>query len=149
MNEAPNHLTMPVEEIRVRTIAALKIFPKRQIAKLMKVRSHDLTLFVQARPQDAGRRFGPLQLKRLAKICLQIETGELRHNGKMVGRGSKIWIDKPIRPALPVHRVIFGRAGTHPKIVQGEAPVKETMPSFDKLFSSKPTIVFPKLSFKR
>ena len=140
---------MPVEEIRVRTIAALKIFPKRQIAKLMKVRTHDITLFIQSRGQESHRKFGPLKLKRLAKICLQIETGELRHNGAKVGRGSKVWVDVPDRPPLVVHRVIFGRSGCHPRMEKGEAPKAERMPSFFDLFAAPKVIVLPKLSQKR
>ena len=149
MSDAPSHLTMPKEEIRTRLVGALKIFPKARIAKLMKVRPHDITLFAQNRGQDSRRKFGVMLLRRLAKICLQIETGELRHNGKMVGRGSKIWVDEPIRPPLIVHRVMFGKLGATPKMVKGEAPKQETMPSFASLFAGKPLIRLPKVAQNR
>jgi len=140
---------MPVEEIRVRLIAALKIFPKMQIAKLLKVRPYDITLFVQGRAQESSRRFGPMRLKRLAKICLQIETGELRHNGKKVGRGSKIFVDVPTKPPLVVHRVIFARSSGHPRMEKGTMPEVGKMPSFYDLFATAPVIVLPKLAQKR
>jgi len=147
--EAPSHLTMPVEEIRARLDAARKYFPLRQIAKIGNFKGSSLLGFIAGRTPKKNDRFGPMRLRRLAKICLDIETGALRHNGKMVGRGSKAWADEPIRPPVIVHRVMFGRSGSAPKLVKGETPDGQKMPSFATLFAGKPAIRLPKLSFKR
>jgi hypothetical protein len=145
MKSPPPVMKMPVEEVRVRLAAAVKMYPLRQISKLVKMVPNDLRKFIRGSMDEMHENIGPERLKRIAKVCLDIETGVLRWNG-LSRSASKVWVDEAIRAPSIVHRVMFERHG--PALLKGSAPENTTMPSFAKLFGSKPQIVFPKLGVK-
>ena len=127
------------EEVRVRLDAARKVFPLRRISKLAKFGKTRLKRFIEGKPQKYY--VGPMRLRRLHRICIDIETGALRWNGKRIG--SEIWRDEPNKPPLVVHRILFD--GKTLALRKGTAPKNDTMPSFSKLFGAKPMIQLPNL----
>jgi hypothetical protein len=141
----PTPFKMSESEVRVRFDAARKVFPMHQIAKLMKMVPHDLRLFLNGKPPRANEKIGPDRLKRLARICLDIETGVIKSDpnitprvgvGRPKGGGHKHTFDNPPdRPPQPVHRVIFDKGA--PALLRQQAPEHETMPSFKTLFGPR------------
>jgi len=138
---------MSRDEIRLRLNAARKIFPINRICKLSNIFKQEMYRFIWNNENPNPRyRLGPMRLKRLAKIILDIETGVLKWNGKTREK-SKVEVCEPSRPAMVVHRVMFENGRLEVK--KGVAPTNETMPSFGKLFGGKAVIQLPKLSFRR
>ena len=134
---------MSREEVRVRLAAAKKIYPFTQICNLAGYRGrNDLYNFLSGRPERPTNRVGPMRLKRLAKICLEIETGVRRWNGE-ARKKSRVSIGEATRPATVVHRVMFD--GIKPALRQGTAPINPAMPSFANLFGEKPRFQLPKV----
>ncbi len=132
---------MPREEVRVRLTAARKMYPMIQIAKLMKMTTLDLMNFEQGKPPRHMHDLGPMRLKRLAKICLDIETGVLRHNGEWKGK-SKVSVGEATKAPTVIHRVLFEKSG--PSLLKGKTLDTQKMPSFAKLFAEKPALLLPK-----
>jgi transcriptional regulator with XRE-family HTH domain len=147
-NDDPNPLKMPREEVRIRLDRARTMFPLAQIARRMKMHAKHLSRFIKGRTPHKDGELGPERLKRLAKICLDIETGALRWNGGAT-KNSKTWEDIPNRAPLPVHRVIFGREGAAPRLEKGVIPANESLPTFSELFGVRQAIILPKLTQKR
>ena len=139
---------MPREEVRIRLVAANRIVPTKQLARLAKIRPQDLNRFINNVPPRECQGIGPERLKRLARICLDIETGALRYEGeRRAGKPGKVITAEPTRSASPVHRVMFD--GKTPALLQGATPKNDAMPSFANLFGGKPALLLPKISIKR
>jgi hypothetical protein len=131
---------MPREEVRLRLDSARRIYPLEQISKRTGIAPNKLRQFIRNEPVG----FGAPRIQRIARVCIDIEIGRLRWNGKTT-KGSKTWEDVPNKKPTIVHRVIFGRAGVAPKLEKGEAPQIGSMPSFAELFDSKPVYDLQKL----
>jgi hypothetical protein len=133
--EADAHLTMPREEVRARLNACAKIFPKEAMRKILGINNIDLQNFMKDRPARYRAGIGPARLRKIAKLCLEIETGLWEWNGGKT-KNSRVWRnEEPKRRAAPIHRVMFqsGKA----VLSQGAAPKVSNMPSFKALFGSK------------
>jgi len=140
-------------EIRVRLIACRKIFPLLQISLLVNINRTDLRIFARNMPPRKNNIIGPMRAMRIYQLCLDIETGALRSNKLEIGAGpgwhhtnSKTWRDVPNKRPSPMHRLQFGKEGI--VIKQGQAPRTGKMPSFAKLFGTKPVLPLSKLGLK-
>lgn len=138
----PDLYVMPLEEIRVRLDAARRIVPISEISRRMKMRSNDLYCVLYGKPMRLGQ-LGTMRRKKLAKLCIDIQTGAIKHNGKKTS-ASVTYDSVADRAVMPVHRVIFQKGAIG--IQQNKAPENQKMPSFAKLFGGKPALILPKLS---
>jgi hypothetical protein len=126
---------MPREEVRARLNACVKMFPVNSMCKILGINNIDLYNFMRDKPARYMHGIGPARLRKIAKLCLEIETGLWEWNKKSRWQ-SRVWKnDEPKRKASPVHRVMFqsGKA----VIQQAEAPKTSNMPSFKSLFGMK------------
>lgn len=132
-------LRMPREEVRARLAQCVKIFPKRRIARMMKMTRYDLDNFLNNAPARYMQGVGPSRLKKLASICRRIETGELEWNGERDYKSMVKINPAPTKAPPPVHRIMFQHGA--PSISKGAAPSVQTMPSFKALFGQKGSLL--------